>query len=41
MYSNVYEVCMSLMSIIYKSISFCLDVCMRYSYLYIYIDQYF
>ncbi len=36
MYSNVYQVCMSLMSIIYKSVSFCLHGIFIFIY---YIDQ--
>lgn len=34
MYSNVYQVCMSLMSIIYKSVSFCLHGIFIFIYLY-------
>lgn len=40
MYSNVYQVCMSLMSIIYKSVSFCLDG-MHGIFIYLYRPEYF
>ncbi len=42
MYSNVYQVCMSLMSIIYKSVSFCLDGMHGiFIFIYLYRPEYF